>query len=361
MKRKLLSISVLFITILFFVGNGVYAATTTWTLKVNTMAGAADRGCTILGAWYLMDRIEMETKGRIKYKKFPGSQLARPPEVPIALQKGVIDVHFTGGVSFYTGVAPEIGFNMVPGVIDTWEVADRLVKHPEVIQIMDRAWNKTNGHWLGYVPGPGQMYFLNKEIKTLNDFKQLKLGSSGGMFDKFANLLGAAVVTVPPAERFTALQNKTIDGITGMFFGLEDYKWGEVIKYAVVPQILVPNVYGAVIRKDLWSEFPDDIKEAVDRACQWHWLFMKDWITNYLDKFEDPLSIKKYGVKIVNLSSSDRVKYQKAFEEMENVFAQQSPECKQLIEIYRKDLKKYKSVGELIKDEKSRYREYGIK
>jgi len=332
-----------------------------WNLKVNAMPGATDRAGTIVGGWYLMDRIEMETKGRIKYKKFPGSQLAKPPEVPLALQKGVIDIHITGGVSFYTGIAPEIGFNMVPGIIDNWEVADRIFKHPEIIGIIERAWNKANGHWLAYVPGPGQMYCLNREIKTIDDFKQLKLGSSGGMFDKFSSLLGAAVVTVPPTERYTALQNKTIDGITGMVSGLEDYKWGEVIKYTIIPHIIVPHVYGAVIRKDLWDEFPQDIKEAVDRACQWHWLFMKDYTTNYLDKFEEPFTYKKYGIKVVNLSSTDRAKYQKAFEEMENVFAQQSPECKQLIEIYRKEFKKYKNVDEVIKDEKSRYREYGIK
>lgn len=361
MKKVLLLISILFVSILFLAGNGVCAEAKTWNLKVSTMAGAADRGCTILGAWYLMDRIEMETKGRIKYKKFPGSQLARPPEVPIALQKGVIDIHFTGGTSFYTGIAPEIGFPMLPGVIDTWEVADRFIKHPEINKIFDNAWGKTNGHWLGWVPGPAQMYFINRDIKSLDDFKRLKLGSSGGMFDKFASLLGAAVVTVPPAERFTALQNKTIDGFTGMFFGLEDYKWGEVTKSAVVPKLLEPNVYGAVIRKDLWNEFPDDIKEAIHRATEWHWLFMKDWITNYLDKFEDPISVKKYGVKIVNLSSGDAVKYRKAFEEMEEVFAQQSPECRRLIEIYRKDLKKFKKVEELLKEEKGRYKEYGIK
>ena len=359
MQKKLMGVLSLGLVIAFCFVNGAYAKEKTWTLKVNTMAGAADRGCTILGAWHLMDRIQLETNGRVKYKKFPGQQLAKPPRVPFALQKGIIDVHFTGGTSFYTGIAPEIGFNMVPGVIDSYEVADMIFRDPDVIKIMDKAWNKVNGHWLAYVPGPGQLYLLNKVVTGLDDFKGLRLGSSGGMFDKFAELLGAAVVTVPPTERYTALQTKTIDGITGMFFGLEDYKWGEVTKCAVLPYLLLPNVYGAVIRKDLWDEFPDDIKAGIERACEWHWLYVKDWITNYMDKFEDPTTLKKYNIKMIELSGDERQRYDKAFEQMEEIFAKQSPECRKLIEIYRNKYKKFKEPKELIKYEASRYKEYG--
>ena len=359
MQKKLIAVLSLGLVMVFCFVNGVNAKEKTWTLKVNTMAGAADRGCTILGAWHLMDRIEKETNGRVKYKKFPGQQLAKPPEIPFALKRGIIDVHFTGGTSFYTGIAPEIGFNMVPGVIDTYEVADRIFKDPEVYGIMNKAWNKVNGHWLTYVPGPGQMYLLNKVVTGLVDFKGLRLGSSGGMFDKFANLLGAAVVTVPPTERYTAMQTKTIDGITGMYFGLEDYKWGEVTKCAVLPYLLLPNVYGAVIRKNLWDEFPEDIKAGIQRACEWHWLYVKDWITNYMDKFEDPVTLKKYGITVVTLGKDDREQYQKAFVQMEDIFAKQSLECKRLIDIYRTKYKKFKNPEELIKEEASRYKEYG--
>lgn len=307
----------------------------TWFLKVNTLMGAINRYNVDAGGRHLLDKVNQETQGRITYKIFVSSGLAKPPEVPMALQKGIIDAQLTGGMAFFTGISPEIGFNMIPGVIMDWETAEKIANNNGLNQILEKAWSKANGHLLVHIPGSPQYFFLNKKINGLDDFKGLKIGSSGGMFDRFATALGAATVTVPSPERYHAMQSGTIDGLTVFIPGLEDYKWGEVGKQIVKPPIVGPMLYGLVIRKNLWEEFPDDIKAGFQRAIKWHWGYMKDLLTGFCEKEDEPRIIKKYKLEVLELSPSDKQKYFSKMLEMQEIFAQQGPECRRMIEIYR--------------------------
>jgi TRAP-type C4-dicarboxylate transport system substrate-binding protein len=338
--RLVVSILVfLFIAVIGLEVSPSQAADKKWTLKAQTVTGPKARVSTLEGAWALLDKIEEETKGRVKFKRFVKSQLAKPKEVPSALEKGLIDWHFTGGLALYTGVAPEIGFNMVPGTITDWETAEKVVRNPEMLEILEKAWNTCNGHWVAYVPGSEQAYLLNKPIKSFDDLSRLRLGSSGGMFDKFIQQCSATAVTVPPAERYTALQRGLIDGITGPIYALGDYKWGEVTKQVVLPPLVYPNVYGHVMRKDLWDEFPDDIKAAIQRAVQWHWGHTKQFIIEEMEKKKNPGILKKYKMEVFSLSDSDRAKFDKTASEVQEIFGQQSPECRRILEIYKTQIK----------------------
>jgi TRAP-type C4-dicarboxylate transport system substrate-binding protein len=307
----------------------------TWFLKVNTLMGAINRYNVDAAGRHLLDRVNQETQGRITYKIFISSGLAKPPEVPMALQKGIIDAQLTGGMTFFTGIAPEIGFNMIPGVTVDWEIAEKIANNNDLNQILQKAWGKANGHLLVHILGSSQNFFLNKKINGLDDFKGLKIGSSGGMFDRFATALGAVTVTVPSPERYHAMQSGTIDGLTVFIPGLEDYKWGEVGKQIVKPPIVDPMIYGLVIRKNLWEEFPDDIKAGFQRAIKWHWGYMKDLLTGFCEKEDEPRIIKKYKLEVLELSPSDKQKYLSKMVDMQEMFAQQSPECRRMIEIYR--------------------------
>ncbi len=311
------------------------AAAKTWSLKVNTLMGQINRYNVDAGGRDLLDRVNKETGGRVTYKIFVNSGLAKPPEVPQALQRGLIDAQLTGGLSFFTGIAPEIGFNMVPGVISDWDTAEKVANNAELNQIINKAWAKVNGMMLVHIPGSPQYFFLSKKIKNYDDFKGLRIGSSGGMFDRFAMAVGAATVTVPSPERYHAMQTGTIDGLTVFIPGLEDYKWGEVGKQIVKPAIVGPMLYGLVIRKSLWDEFPDDVKAGFQRAITWHWGHMKELLANYCEKEDEPRIIKKYKLDVLELSGADREKYMSKAVEVQDIFAKQNPECKRMIEIYR--------------------------
>jgi len=228
---------------------------------------------------------------------------------------------------------------MVPGTITDWETAEKVVRNPEILEILEKAWNKCNGHWVAYVPGSEQAFLLNKPIKSFDDLSRLRLGSSGGMFDRFIQQCGATAVTVPPAERYTALQRGLIDGITGAVYALDDYKWGEVTQQVLQPPLVYPNVYGHVMRKDLWDEFPDDIKAAIQRAVQWHWGHMKTFIVEKMEKTKNPGILKKYKIEVLTLRDSDRAKFDKASSEVQEIFAQQSPECRRMLEVFRTQVK----------------------
>jgi TRAP-type C4-dicarboxylate transport system substrate-binding protein len=311
------------------------AAAKTWTLKINTLMGQINRYNVDAGGRDLLDRVNKETQGRVNYKIFVASGLAKPPEVPQALQRDLIDGQLTGGLSFFTGIAPEIGFNMVPRITTDWDMAEKVARNAELNQIINKAWGKVNGQMLVHIPGSGQLFFLRKKINNLNEFKGLKIGSSGGMFDRFALALGAATVTVPSPERYHAMQTGTIDGLTAFSGGLEDYKWGEVGKQLIKPAIVDPVIYGLVIRKNLWEEFPDDIKAGFQRAISWHWGHMKELLINQSDKVDEPRIMQKYKLDVLQLSAADKEEYERKAVEVQDLFAAQSPECKRMIEIYR--------------------------
>jgi len=154
---------------------------------------------------------------------------------------------------------------------------------------------------------PPEEVWTKKPVKTLADFKGMKIRSAGLCMDMWEKL-GASVVLLPGGEVVPGLQRGLIDGAEFLDASM-DYSLGlhEVCKYRVGPPVhMSNNIFQLMIKTKSWKELPADLKEIVEGAA------MKATFQGYarfwMDSIEYDKKIRDSGVVTIKLSKADQDK-----------------------------------------------------
>jgi TRAP-type mannitol/chloroaromatic compound transport system substrate-binding protein len=109
----------------------------------------------------------------------------------------------------------------------------------------------------------------HKPVRKLDDLKGMKIRTVGAWAEILPKL-GAAVVSLPGAEVFPALERKVIDGTEWATPG-ENVISGfhEVAKYIIVPGAHQPSApFEVVINKAKWDALPKEFQTYIEYAAQ---------------------------------------------------------------------------------------------
>jgi TRAP-type C4-dicarboxylate transport system substrate-binding protein len=165
-----------------------------------------------------------------------------------------------------------------------------------------------NAHFLGRASDGVQFVTTtNKEIKSLDDFKGLKLRASPAQ-QAFFTALGAGVVSMPLGEIYDAIERHVIDGAGGVLTDITDNSLQDVLKYLIQPGIYTSDS-SVMCAMGTWNKLDDVQKEALSKA-------MADWEADSLkhnteiaaDVFK---TIQAAGMKIIELQGADKDKWLK--------------------------------------------------
>ncbi len=110
--------------------------------------------------------------------------------------------------------------------------------------------------------GNDQYLFSKKPLRTLSDFKGVKVRSHGTTLSDWINGMGGDAQFVAFAEVYTALERGILDaGASGATAG-HGLRWYEVAKYLVGPFRSFPADF-IVFNKGAWEKFPADIQQIL--------------------------------------------------------------------------------------------------
>ncbi len=136
-----------------------------------------------------------------------------------------------------------------------------------------------------------------KPIRTLDDFKDLKIRTSG-LNKMFFEELGATCVSIPMTDVTPAMQRGELDACEMSSFyidsrsGIED-----VAKYVLAGTIHQPVgiTVQAFINLDVWNDLADDMKQAVKDAAElsmWHSFVYGGYMDQVMaEKWSDKMEI----------------------------------------------------------------------
>lgn len=114
--------------------------------------------------------------------------------------------------------------------------------------------------------GP-QVFFSNKPIKGVEDFKGLKIRSFTPSMAKLIEYFGAIPVTLSFSEVYPALQRGVVDcGVTSAASG-NTGKWPEVTTH-LFPLVVSGSVQGHFINLDYWNKFSPESQEKLMKEFQ---------------------------------------------------------------------------------------------
>lgn len=210
-------------------------------------------------AWRaFVDDVNEKAKGRLEIKWIGGPEAIPGFKQFEALRNGVVDVMF-GAESYYGQQVTGAPYTHLTRLTPWEERANGYYGFRRELLA------KHNVHYLGRAEyGVWFHLFANKPYKSIADFKGQKIRVSG-TYEAFVKALGAAPITLPGNEIYTALDRKTIDGYGWAVLGNISMSWHEVAKYIMEPRIFQMNIE-ALVNLNSWNKLPADLQTLLTEA-----------------------------------------------------------------------------------------------
>ena len=235
------------------------------TLKLHHFLPPVANGhAKMLAPWAKM--VEQDSGGKIKIDIFPSMQLGgTPPQLYDQARDGVVDIVWTLPGST-AGRFPSTEVFELPfvgarrGIVNakaSQEFANaHLAKETSDIKLLSY-WSHDHG-----------LIHANKQVKTMDDLKGLKLRSPTRLAGEALKALGATAIPMPIPQVPESLAQRVIDGCVVPWEVVPAIKLDELVKFHTeIPGS--PTLYTAsfflAMNKAKYDGLPADLKAAIDK------------------------------------------------------------------------------------------------
>jgi TRAP-type C4-dicarboxylate transport system substrate-binding protein len=208
------------------------------------------------------DQLEKGSNGRIVVKRFPGAQMGPTPQHYDFARTGQADVAWFlhGGTP---GRFPLTEVISLPFMVGSSEIGTKTLNDPELRTKYLDAEHKGVKVLMLLTHQPGGPHTTKKAIRTMDDFKGLRLRFASPPIRDLVQGLGATPVGVPPTEIAEQLQKGTIDGAFIDYGGAGiAFKLGGTVKYSTELYAYVAS-FGVAMNEEFWNKLPPDLKQLV--------------------------------------------------------------------------------------------------
>ncbi len=212
------------------------------------------------------DKIAKESAGRLKCQIYPAMQMGgAPQQLYDQVKDGVVDMVWTVP-SYQAGRFPVIEAFELPFMVQDSERASRGLWHYAARNAT--AEFKGVKPILFHVHDGSLMHTTKKQIKTLEDFKGLKLRAPTRQGSKMLAALGATPVPMPLPQAAEALSKGVIDGVMIPWEVVPAVKFDEVTKFHTEAAPGEPQMSNTVflfaMNSAKYDSLPADLKKIID-------------------------------------------------------------------------------------------------
>jgi len=253
--------SILFLTGLFLLLSTSPVAAKTINLRFSspfpTMQTITGK---IIQPW--IDEINKTGEGKVHIKLYPAGALGKAPDQFDLAEKGLAD--FSYHLADYTpGRFPLTTVFSLPFMPPSGEkVSEAMWKTFQTEATYREEYSKVKVLALFGHPG-GNFYTANTPVKTMADFKGLKIRTANPSISKALKLWGAVPVAQPITETYQSLQLGVLDGTVLPYEGMVVFKLNELAKYATIGNLYTMPMM-IVMNKKKWNKLPEDVKTLIE-------------------------------------------------------------------------------------------------
>jgi TRAP-type C4-dicarboxylate transport system substrate-binding protein len=167
---------------------------------------------------------------------------------------------------------------------------------------------KANAVYLGRgMPGVALRLYTSVPIAHMSDFKGKPIRVTPNYRD-FVQALGASPVTTDPGEVYSAMERGVVVGYGWPVFGISDWGWDGVTKYAIDPGFYQVDTIG-LINRDKWNSLSNEVKKLLTDTA----IAMEQEMQKYFKDLiaADAQKLAEKGIKIVQLPPDEAEVYLK--------------------------------------------------
>ena len=182
------------------------------------------------------EALAKETNGRLKVTVFHSGQLGNESAMMQQLQSGALDMGWIQAAELGTRV-PSVASINAPYLVRSTAAVAKLVKTPAALKLLDVLPRETGCIGLGWGITGMRVVFSNKEIKTPNDLKGMKLRiNPTPVYRDFYQYFGAAPTPIPTPAVFDAMTNGQVDGLEADI----ELSWSQ--RFDKVSKLMMPMI-----------------------------------------------------------------------------------------------------------------------
>ena len=203
--------------------------------------------------------VEKATDGAVEVKIFVGPTLGNLSNIYDRTISGVADMAY--GTIVVGGMFPKTTVSNLPFSADDAHEASLALWRIQAKGATSSDFNLVKP--LALFTFGSSILHTTKPIRTIEDYKGVKLGAPTKNYAETLVLFGAAPVTITPTEYYQSVSRGLVDGIPVSWSGLMAFKLFEVTKnHLDTPMGLAPAYF--VMNKQSFARLPEKARRAID-------------------------------------------------------------------------------------------------
>ncbi|SER82514.1 TRAP transporter substrate-binding protein DctP [Psychrobacillus sp. OK032] len=221
-----------------------------------------------MGASPWIERIEELGEGKIEVEYYPAGQLGKVGSMLDNLKNKVVDISYIQQDQFeHTFPLSNIGGNLglVNDAISGSKAYNKLVQ--EDLYELEYKPNGIKPLWT-MLTQSNQIINSKHPVKTIEDFKGLKVQASNAMQEQLMHDWGATPVLLPGSELYSSWERGILDGTLISFLSWPGYQLDTIAKYTTVNAPLSRGNVAYFVNEEVWNSWPEEVQDAVWQASQ---------------------------------------------------------------------------------------------
>lgn len=314
------------------------------TLKVQASSKAGDWAHRFMTDHYA-PKLGVMTYGNVKIDVLPTKAVVPHRESIDAVANGILDGDLNA-VSYFSG--RDAAFAIIGDLIAGYDTVDQVrtfCNHAggkEILQKLYDKYTKGKVHVVGCGPYAKEAFVSTIPINTVADMEGVKVRSPEGLAAEVFRRAGAAPVSLPFSEVYTALEKKVIDAADASAH-VNNHASGmyKVAKFPIYPGIHSMAVLQFIVNKKVW----DGLGPEGQTALEVWYAAAYDAMRREADLQDRKIAAEQKAggdVTVIDWSKEERAKFRKIAVGAWEDFAKKSPLAQEALDAH---VNYMKSVG----------------
>lgn len=210
------------------------------------------------------DSIMEKSGGRIEITvRAPGELSYNAADYLVAVGDGSVQMADVGSNCFgvlKAGAMPCLPY--IAGDLDEFGKVMSVVE-PTLVEEL----SEYGAKYLFYYTWPAQsLWTKNKELKSLNDVKGMKIRTINNELSALVQQLGGTPVSLAGSEVPTGLQTGVVDGVITSAYGLGGAGWDDSLNYGLIADCQIIPDYMCMNQAE-YDALPEDLQQVIDEVC----------------------------------------------------------------------------------------------
>lgn len=269
---------------------------------INFGHGGSEETAQQVGALALKNYLESESDGRLEVKVYPSNQIGNDRELIESVQDGSLEMCLANSIQA-NFIPDAIVYDLYFNFQNIKDAQDKFRNDKNFFDIMSKKYEDVGFHLAGYSVHGFREITANKPIRTPEDLGGLTFRTQENKYHILGfKSMGATPTPFAFNELYTALQQGTVDAQENpieLIYSQKFYEQQDFVTMSNHQQ----QVQTWVMNKDLYNNFPEDIKKIIDDGVKVACDAAEDYASSMEESWTN--AIIDSGVEIIELTEDE--------------------------------------------------------